>query len=233
MVLRQRPVDAGVELPVPDGRRGHPAVEPAGRPAAVQVPTDPHGADPQGRGRQVLQLRVPAGGRDGARGGAAVEGSDGGGRRGAEDEHHDAGPAGAADVGAAAVLRDAGGEEDPEDEENKAVHPGFQAGVRAFLHPRRGEGGARRIGEEFGSERVAHGAIENDAQQIWEHFEQFSVVRIGLRRGQGQDPERGSDLADCFRVGFQVQQRRLAGPQDRRSGQREEPLDGRDSSVPC
>ena len=76
------------------------------------------------------------------------EGADGGGRRRLEDEHNDAGAAGAAVFGAVNVLRVAGEEEGAEGEEGEAIHPGLQAGVRAFLHPRGWEGGAGRVAEE-------------------------------------------------------------------------------------
>uniref|UniRef100_A0A452ZZD4 Uncharacterized protein n=1 Tax=Aegilops tauschii subsp. strangulata TaxID=200361 RepID=A0A452ZZD4_AEGTS len=235
LVLRQRPLHAGVQLPVPHGRRGDPALEPPVRAAALQVPAGAHGAHAQGRRRQGVPVRVPAGGRVGQAGRVAVQGPDGHRRRRAQDQHHHAGAAGAPAERAAALLRDAGGQEAAE-RQGGALHPGLQAGVRALLHPRRRAGGAGQDGEQPAADGVAHGAVADDAAPVRQHVEQLAVVRAGLRRGQGPDQEGRPHLADRLRVRVQVQQRRVegapVGEPGQPQGRRRQPLGRRDPPLP-
>uniref|UniRef100_A0A453SAT0 Uncharacterized protein n=1 Tax=Aegilops tauschii subsp. strangulata TaxID=200361 RepID=A0A453SAT0_AEGTS len=232
LVLRERPVHAGVQLPVPDGRRGDPALQPAGRPAAVQVRAGAHGAHPQGRGRQVLRLRDAAGGLGRQGGRVALQGPDGGGWRRAQDQHHDPRPAGAPAVGAAAVHGHLGRQEGVQGED-QALHPGLQAGVRALLHPRGRARRAERAGEEPGADGVAHGAVADDAVPVRQHVEQLAVVRAGLQRGQGPHRAARQGLADRLRLRVQVQQRRVEGAaRGGAGGGGEQPVGGRDRPLP-
>jgi hypothetical protein len=136
---------------------------------------------------------------------------DGGGGRRAQDEHKDAGPAGAATVGAAVVHGDASRQEAAQNEEGEAIHPGLQTGVRTLLHPRRRSRRAGRAGEQPGAHGLAHGAVADDASPVREHVQQLTLVRAGLQRGQGEDPAPPPGVADRVRVRVQVQQRRVEG----------------------
>jgi len=139
------------------------------------------------------------------------EGVNGCGRGCSEDKHNNVGADGSALFGAVDVLPVAGSEEGVEDVGGETVHSRLQAGLRALLHPRRRKSGVGRVAEESGAERVAHGALQNDAPPLREHLQQFPLVRARLHGGQGSGREGGPGLADRIRVGFQVQQRRLEG----------------------
>ena len=60
---------------------------------------------------------------------------------------------------------------------------------------------------------MAHGAVSDDAAPLRQHVEQLPVVRAGVHGGEGAGEEGGPGVADRLRVGFQVQQRRLEGPE--------------------
>ena len=139
------------------------------------------------------------------------EGVNGCGRGCSEDKHNNLGADGSAILGAVDVFPVAGSEEGAEDVGGEAVHSGLQAGVRALLHPRRWKSGVGRVAEESAAERVAHGAIQNDAPPLRQHLEQLPLVRACVHGGEGSGREGGPGLADRIRVGFQVQQRRVEG----------------------
>jgi hypothetical protein len=161
----------------------------------------------------------------------AVEGPDGGGGRRAQDEHKDAGPAGAAVVGVAAVHGDTGRQEAAHNEEGEAVHPGLQTGVQALLHPRQRPRRAGRAGEQPGAHGLAHGAVADDASPVREHVQQLALVQAGLQRGRGEHPALPLGVADRVRVRVQVQQRRVEGAPVGEPGRGDEPMDGRDRQV--
>ena len=210
LVLRQRPLDAAVQLHLPHGRRGGAAVEPRRRRAASQVPAAPHGAHPQGRRRRVLRQRVPARGRAREGGRVAGEGAHGGRRRRAEDEHHHPRPARPPARRAAQVPPVAGAPAGAPPRRAAPLHPGLPARVRALLRARRR---ARRAGggaAEPRPRRRRHGGEQVRAAQVREHQQQLSLVRARLRRGQRPRPPRPPRLADRLRLRLQVQQRRLA-----------------------
>ena len=148
LVLRQRPINAGLKLPIPNGRCCHPSLKPPFRPPSFKVPTHPHRPNSQRVRRQMLQLRFPTRRRHRACRRTSLQRLNGRGWRSSENKHHNARPTGPPNVRTTAVLRNTGSQENLQNQENKAVHPGFQAGVRAFLHPRGRAGGVGRTGEE-------------------------------------------------------------------------------------
>lgn len=88
---------------------------------------------------------------------------------------------------------------------------------RAFEHFCIHAGGDRRAGEEVGAGGGAGGGVEDDPPSVREHVFFFTLVRVELYRGEGEDEEGGSSVADRFRQRLQVQQRCLeVQPQRRR-----------------
>jgi hypothetical protein len=222
----QQPPHAGDQHAVPRGRRRHPALQPA-----RQVPADPHGAHPPRRARPELLVRHAGGGRRRPRRRLPVQGAHGRGRRGAPHQHHHAGAPRPAHVGAAPLPRHRRAHARLP-RQGARLPAGLQAGPRALLHPRRRPRRAGRAGAKPQAQRLAHGAIQDDALQVRQHLQQLALVRARLLRGQGPDPEGRPGLADRLRLRVQVQQRRLEGAPDggrRRGGK---PVDAGAPRVP-
>ena len=160
-------------------------------------------------------MRVPGAGREGKDRGVLVQGSHGHRRSRVEGEYHFVRAEGFAPEREAALRGESGGQEGFPQPGSEALHAGLQGCVRALLHPRGREGGDRRVGEEPAAGGGQRGSVEDDATPVRQHVVELDLVRAVVHGGQGEGAERGPRVADRLRERVQVQQRRLAGAEER------------------